>query len=58
MDFGVGQRADAEGDSFQGVSKWEPQLLLLGSMEEKPGVSEGAENPGGFPCVVKMGNYW
>jgi len=39
---------DAEDDSFQGVSKRELQLLLLGSAGEKPafcrGVSEGAEN--------------
>lgn len=60
MDFGVvGQRADGEDDSFQDASKWEPQLLLLGSMGEKPGVSvsEGSVNPGGFPYVVKMNNY-
>lgn len=53
MDFGVvGQKADAEDNSFQGASKGEHQLLLQGSMGEKPGVSEGAVNPGDFPCVV------
>lgn len=52
MDFGVvGQKADAEDNSFQGASKGEHQLLLQGSMGEKP-VSEGAVNPGDFPCVV------
>lgn len=39
-----------KGDSFQCVSKIESQLLLLGSMREKPafcrGVSGGATNQG------------
>lgn len=61
MDFGgVDQRADAEDGSFQGISKSEPHLLLLGSVGEKSDVSvnEGAVNPGGFPCMVKRDNCW
>lgn len=52
----VGWRPAAEDDSFQRISKREPQLLLLCAMQEKPvfcrGVSEGAENRGGLACFV------
>lgn len=52
----VGRRPDAEDDSFQSISKTEPQLLLLCSMGENPvfcgGVSEGAENQGGLACFL------